>query len=682
MIQPLLRRLFLAGICSGASVSIAYAQADPIKFGKIDERDLTGQNFVADSAAPAVVLCDFGRSRFDYSEGGFRVIFERVARIKILKKAGYDYATVKVPLYHRGTNEEKLTALRGFTYNLVNGQVVKEKLNSESMFREESTPNITIRKFTMPNVREGPIVEFAYTVASEFTFNFQDWTFQSDIPVRWSEYRAAIPEYFDYKMLMQGYEPLEVQERTEGTTQYVIRWSSSIEPGMQGGRQSGGSETVTPRVTNFRWAMKNLPAMREEPYMTTTNDYIAKIDFELAGTKWPNEAYKSVANSWEKIDYELLNEDSFGAQLSRGSFLKQQLAPLVAQHTDPAARTAAVHDLIRRAVKHNGNNGVFSSGNIRRVYEQKSGSAADVNLLLIAALREAGLQANPVVLSTRSHGRMETNVPLMSRFNYVVAHVALPEGKELLVDATEELAPCGMLPYRCLNGVGRLVLPKASESRWVELKPADRLVTYRQINLAVDEKGSLSGKVHQEHGGYLALNQREKLRKLGEKKYVEEIITDHEGWSIPKYTFQERDNLHKPLMLDYEFAAAGGETPAGTIYLNPMRYFGTDKNPFLHEGRRFPVDFGASLDETIVLTITLPAGYLLEETPKGMSVQLPEGGGRFLYNVQPGEGTIQIMSRMSLTRPVYSAEEYAYLREFFTHVMTKQGEKLVLKKKV
>ncbi|MBT9393998.1 DUF3857 domain-containing protein [Hymenobacter sp. NST-14] len=678
----LLRRWLLAGICSGASISLAQAQADPIRFGKIDERDLTSQNFLADSAAPAVVLCDFGRSRFDYAEGGFRVIFERVTRVKILKKSGYDYATVQVPLYHKANREEKLTGLKGFTYNLVNGQVVKEKLNADAIFREESSPNVSVRKFTLPNVRVGSVVEYAYTVASEFVFNFQDWTFQSDVPVRWSEYRAAIPEYFDYNMLMQGYEPLEVQEKADAVTQYTIRWSSTLTPGVGGGRESGGSEVVTPRVTNYRWAMKDVPALREEPYMTTTADYLSKIDFELAGTKWPNEAYKPVAGSWTKIDEELLNDDNFGGQLNRGGFLKEQLTPLLANTTDPAARVAAIHDLVRRSVRHNGNNGVVAGSSIRRAYDQKSGSAADVNLLLIAALREAGFTANPVVLSTRGHGRLQTNVPLSSRFNYVLAHVALPGGKEMLVDATEELAPCGLLPYHCLNGTARLILPRGQESRWIELAPNDRFLSYRQINLTVDEKGGVSGKVHQEHGGYLALMQREKLRKLGEKKYIEELATNHEGWNIPQYTFKERDALHKPLTLDYEFASAGGEAPAGTIYLNPLRDFGTDKNPFLHENRRFPVDFGAKFDETVMVSLTLPAGYEPEELPKGLVMELPEGGGRFTYGVQQGPLGLQIVSRMSLSRPVYSAEEYAYLREFFARMMAKQSEQLVLKKKV
>ena len=168
MISPLFRRWLLAGICSAAAIYQVQAQADPIKFGKIDERDLTSQNFLADSAAPAVVLCDFGRSRFDYAEKGFRVVFERVTRVKILKKSGYDYATVQVPLYHKDNREEKISGLKGFTYNLVNGQVVKEKLNSEAIFKEESSPNVTIRKFTLPNVRVGSVVEYTYSVASEF----------------------------------------------------------------------------------------------------------------------------------------------------------------------------------------------------------------------------------------------------------------------------------------------------------------------------------------------------------------------------------------------------------------------------------------------------------------------------------------------------------------------------------
>jgi hypothetical protein len=188
----------------------AQAQTEPIKFGEPDPKDFAPAAFVADSAAAAVVLCDYGRSRMDGHNEGLQVVFERVTRIKILKKAGYDEASVEIPLYHRDEQSERVSNLRGFTYNLVNGKVEKTKLESTGAFLEKRTPNVNVQKFTLPNVREGSVIEFAYTLRSDYLFNFHDWAFQRTIPVRWSEYRASIPVFYKYKIIYQGTQPLDV----------------------------------------------------------------------------------------------------------------------------------------------------------------------------------------------------------------------------------------------------------------------------------------------------------------------------------------------------------------------------------------------------------------------------------------------------------------------------------------
>ena len=687
MTKILLHRTALALLLLGGSTQLpAFGQAEPIKFGKPDLADFDDKNFVADSAAEAVVLCDFGRSRFETGSGDFKLVFERVTRIKILKKSGYDWATVRVPLYKKGTNEEKISALRGFTYNMVNGQLVKEKMASDATFMEQRTANNFVRKFTLPNVREGSVIEYTYTINSDFLINFQDWQFQYNIPVRWSEYRASIPEYFDYKQLFQGYEPLVVHERTEATTQYTFSQSGSFNDdggGLSGGtgRTGPSSTTVTPRVTNYRWAMKQVPAFRDEPYMTTSKDYVARVDFEMAGTKWPGRPYESVVGSWEKIDYELLNHENLGQQLKRGGFLKAELAAITAQHSDPEARAAAVHSLVRKAVKYNGTDWILSTGSLKRAYDQHSGNAADVNLLLIAALREAGLDANPLILSTRDHGRLIESLALLSSFNYVVAHVTLPGNKELLADATEAFVPCGMLPTRCLNGTGRLLLPGDGKSRWVSLAPAQRYINYHQIQLTMDERGGLKGKVHQEKGGYAGIDYRQTLVEKGEKKFMEDMAKTHEGWTIPTYTFKQRETLSKPLTLDYEFTAPGADAPAPTLYLNLVRQFSEERNPFVHEDRRFPVDFAAPLDEVLMFTVTLPSGYEPDEMPKPAAIKLANDGGLFTYQVAATPGSLQIVSRLSLRRAVYSAEEYASLRQFYSLMLAKHAEQIVLKKK-
>jgi hypothetical protein len=669
-----------ATFCSVA----AHAQDEPIKFGKPDPKDFTAAAFVGDSAAAAVVLCDYGTTSFQYVSNDFQLVTERITRIKILKKAGYDVATVEVPLYHRDTNAEKITGLRGTTYNMVNGQLVKTKLDGSNTFSEDLTPNVRVRKFTMPDVREGSVIEYAYTVTSNFFFNFQDWTFQREIPVRWSEFRANIPEYFHYKMLMQGYHPLAVRSQAENSTQFTVHNSGGVSGnGMGTTRAASSSEAVSARVTNYRWAMKDLPAFRDEPFMTTSDDYVDRINFQLAGEQWPGQGYKNVAGTWEKIDMELLTEDNFGVQFNRSSPLKDQVLPLIAKYPDTQARAAAVRELVIAAVRYDGTNRFSTEGSLRKAFDAHRGTSADVNLLLIAALRDAGLPANPVLLSTRTHGRVNQNQPLLSQFNYAVALVPLADGKDLLVDATEPLLPCGVLPQRCLNQTGRLIMKNSAEGRWVDLAPTQRNVHYQQVALTLDAQGGLTGKVHEEHGGYASVEARKELARLGEKKYLTEMTRPHSGWTVPKFAVAERENVTKALSLDYEFAQpADDNTTAGTLYLSPLRDFASDQNPFRHDDRLFPVDFGSAQEETTMLTLTLPAGYELAETPKPAVVELPDGGGRYMYSVMTASpGIVQITSRLSLRKPIYAADEYVQLREFYRLMLEKQGEKLVIKKK-
>ena len=678
-----------------AAAPLAHAQQAPpapvkpieIKFGKPDPADFEAKNFVGDSAAAAVVLYDGGLASFRLDGTSFKLEMTRTTRIKILKKAGYDYATVEIPLYHREGNEEKIVGLKGFTYNEVGGKVEKIKLEAANLFTEERTKNVRVRKLTLPGVREGSVVEYSYMVVSDFLFNLQPWTFQRDIPTRWSEYRAVIPEYYDYKMLMQGYEPLALQTREEVGAQYT---ASMLVDKADGVTPSGGvtshtaraTETIQARATNYHWAMRDVPALREEPFMTTTDDYVARIDFELAGTRMPNSSYHNVAGTWQKLNEELLESEEFGLLLDRGGFLKEQVQPLVAQYPDPVARAAAVRALVLHNVKHDGTSRRLASGSLKHTWEQHRGSSADVNLLLIAALRQAGLAAQPVLLSTRAHGRVNQSFPLIEQFNYVVGVLPLADNKELLLDATEPLLPCGVLPARCLNQVGRLIVaPKEGEGRWVSLAPAQRHSHYQQVTLTLDAQGNLTGKVHEEHGGYQGAQVRSKLAELGEKKYVTELASRHPNWEIPSYTFAANTEVDKPLSLNYEVRqAAAASGSAQELYLKLMSHFGEGRNPFNHEERKFPVDFGAPTQDVVMLTLQLPTGYAAELS-KPTLVSLPDQGGSYVYSVtSPTPGTVQLVSRLTLNKPVYGAEEYASLREFYRLALAKQAEALVIKK--
>ncbi|QKG53263.1 transglutaminase domain-containing protein [Hymenobacter sp. BRD67] len=652
----------------------------PMQFGQPEAADFEAKSFVADSGAVAVVLCDYGTARFGSVAGELSIIHERTTRLKILKKAGYDYATVEVPLYHKDTNAEKLSGLRGFTYlRGAEGQVIKTKLDVSTCFEEKRTNNVKVLKFTLPNVQEGAIVEYAYTVTSTFFNNFQDWTFQHEIPTRWSEYRTSIPLIYNYKTLYRGYAPLAINEMNTGSAQLLLNDRVAEGAGVGAG-MTVGMVGVGVNTDQHRWVMRDLPAFREEAYMTTANDYLPRMTFELVGIQMPNQAYRDLADSWVKKNTLLLSSEDFGQALEHTGFLSAALNPIVLQYPDPAARAAAVREWVLKSVKYDGTNRYSASGPLKHSYELHRGTSADVNLLLIAALRAAGLTTQPLLLSTRTHGQVSQEYPLLEQFNYVIALVELPDQKELLLDATEPLLPAGMLPTRCLSMLGHTV-PATGEGRWVNLVPAQLHNRYQAVQLTLDTQGNLSGQVSEEQGGYAGFAAREKLLAQGEKKCVSELAGAHPSWEVASYAFGGQQAPAQPLSLRYEFkqpAATAGE--ARELYISPLQEFGERQNPFRHADRTFPVDIGMRQQEIIIVTLKLPAGYTAE-LPKSAVLALPDNGGRYVYAASsPTPNTVELVSRLTLDKPVYGAREYQALRELYRQMLAKQAEALIIKK--
>lgn len=628
----------------------AQAQPDPITFGQLEPQYLTAAPFAADTAAEAVVLCDYGKSTIVREDAQkLQLRFDRVTRIKILKKSGFDWAKVEVLLLHNTPGyTEQVTELRGLTYNLVAGKVTQDKLVPTSAFLEKVTDQYSLYKFALPNVREGSVIEFSYSLLSDYVLRFRGWQFQTSIPTRWSEYRAVIPHRFNYKMFVQRTQPLAIE-------------------------QQASKDGLLP---SYRWAMKDVPALRREPYMTTTADYVDELTFELA-----DYSTSGITRTWENIDEFLLTHDDFGRQLSQTGFLKAEVARLPAT-AEPQQRLAAVRDLIIKNVKYSGVPGLLAVEPLRRSYQEThQGTASTINLLLVGALRAAGFMANPLLLSTRRHGKVQLNTPQLTQFNYAVAHVKLPDGEELLLDATNPQLPYDLLPEQCLNQQGRLLGERAGTSRWVEVKPSHRHVHLQRVQLRLTPSGAFSGEAHEEYAGYAGAEAREELNRDGEKKFIQTLAHEHPTLLITKPVVAGRDSARLPLSVDYSFAQAAESTkPFDLIYLSPLRDFGLVRNPFRAESRLYPVDFGMAQEETLLVTLTLPPGYALAAVPKSKAVDLPDNGGRFACSVTATGNTVQLTSRLTLRKPVYAAAEYAQLRELYRQLMEKQAEKLGIRK--
>ena len=150
---------------------------------------------------------------------------------------------------------------------------------------------------------------------------------------------------------------------------------------------------------------------------------------------------------------------------------------------------------------------------------------------------------------------------------------------------------------------------------------------------------------------------------------------------MPKLTLGAVDNIDKPLTLDYELSQPSEEKATSTLYLSPLSEFGISQNPFRRESRSYSVDLGCPTEETVLVNLTLPAGYELAEVPKPAVIELPGGTARFVYSVVVNGSNVQMVSRLNLRNSVYGAEQYADLRELYRLLLARQSEKLIIQKK-
>ena len=629
----------------------AVAQKSPIKFGEIPMDDLTMKTYDKDSSASAVILTDYGEAYVTITSVNASLSFERHVRIKILKKDGFDMADVEIQLYREGTEEERITKLKATTYNLENGKIVETDLSKDGIFKEKFNRNFNLQKFTFPNVKEGSVLEYSYTLTSGFITNFPNWQFQYEVPVRWSEYWALFPEFFIFEKYMQGYlAPAVYEVKNKNNTDF--------------------------RIDGHHWVMKDVPAFKDEPFITCKNDYVSKMNMALSHINFPGKPVQEIMGTWEKLNTDLLEREAFGKTITGSNFLKKKAEELTVGMTDPQQKVAAIFSYVQKSLEWTGTKD-FYADNLKTIFENKKGSSGDINLALASMLEKIDIPVEMVLLSTRDHGFVRQQYPMSSQFNYVICSVTLGD-KILLLDATDRYLPMGILPERCLNNHG-LVISK-TRHRWIPIQPKAKARTVISTELVLHPTGELKGKMKYTHDGYAAREFRQVYFAKGEQEYVKGFLAD-KTWEVESSEFQNQaeatqsvNQLHA-LNINEHTTVAGG-----MIYMNPFVMGQIKENVFKLESREYPVDFGRPEEKTYLCRITIPEGYAIEEIPKPKVLILPNNAGRYTYNVSQTGNQLNIVSMLQINQSMFTMDEYPTLREFYNQLVAKQAEQIVFKK--
>lgn len=651
-----MRNFFIVIVCLLQTVFSASAQTTIPEFGVINADELMMKEYSRDKLAEALVIYDVGDTRFYDNDDGFYLIFERRTRIKILTSAGFKYGEIEIPYYVENLQLERILEIQGFTYNMENGQIRKTKLNPEQSFDEKINDHWMVKKIAMPDVKEGSVVEYRYKIQSPYLFNLRDWDFQRRIPTVYSEYTTRMIPFYEYTYFFQGATKFDVFRNAPDNIK----------------RRYGSIEYTD---NNYTFGMRNLPAFRDESFITSINDYIMKIDFQLAKIHYPNGAVVEIMTTWPMLIKELQKNSHFGLYMKAvNRNASELLAPMDLGAKTIPEKAESIWQYVKMNYNWNGFNDKFASQQARDFLKTKTGNCADINLFLCSMLNAAGVEAYPVLVSTRNHGKIPLDYPFQQFFNYVLVLVNNGD-QQLLLDATIPLAPFGMLPARCINEKGLIV--NEEKVGWVELADGNSAIISDSIqikfNPALDSVAYMVSVVTE---GHSALEQRQEFHSDA-GKFAREISGEGVELSGELIAKNEKE-ADLPFVYAYTLQAAT-ETVGNNLLISPFPGMTLKENPLKLSYRAYPVDMIYPQTCSFTTLIDVPEGYQLANTDK--SVDVDNALVQIHYEVIDDHGNVKVNGTYRFKKAVYQNHEYYDLRKHFSEIVDVFNKKIVLAKK-
>jgi len=632
---------------------------DKFKFGEAPESLVKMTVYDKDSTASAFVVYENQDVYYDWSTtySNFELVSDYTVRIKILTTEGVHRGDISIPFFKWITLSEKISGLTGWTYNWENGKIVKEKLSKDYVFTEDMTENYKRMKFALPSVKAGSVIEYKYKMESPFYYNPQNCRFQRSIPVKYSCFRISIPEYFKFNRETRGYEPIKFKTnplnmsfRTNGST-----------------LNCSGEEIIAEVV--------DLPALKDESFVWNYNDYMTGISFGLQQIVITGKYYKDYAQTWDKVVEVLMDDDNFGGKLKNKGLFKDELASVQASGGSDEEKLRAILNLVRNKVKWNERSTSYID-NPSKALKDGVGSSGEINSLLFNALKNAGYDAGVVIMSPRSNGRIPMTYPSRDKLDYFIVQVKIGE-KTYYLDATRSSCDINVIPVDCL--VDRALCVRDKNFTWVNLTQIGNSASRTGILVSFNEDGVLTGTISSVHTGECIFSFKQTYEKAkDEAEYIRDLETRNDI-SITGY---KKDEKQTSLTETYNFSSNTIRIEdENLLTITPLLFEAMQKNPFKQEERKLPFEFNYPEDERINVIVTIPKGYVLDESPKSEQfVYGDEQSINFTYLVQANENTVQIAYHFKLNVCIIPAFQYEDLRDFFSKMYAKSQEVLVFKK--
>lgn len=642
-----MKRIILITICFATTAFNAqkYEFLTPPKFS---EADLSKPKSLLDENAPAEILYKSVHFTVDNISGELHKIF--YYRVKIYDKdKAEDWLNLEIPLYSNKTNRESLGKFRAFTYNLENGAVVPVKVEKSSQYKSKESKNVTITKFAFPNVKNGSVLEYQYEILSPFLFAIPEILIETDIPSLYTEYALDSPINISYNINYTG--------------SLVPKYKDVKEKGMYGGQY---------RI--YRFGYDNVRGFKTEKFVRNDRNHRTKISAELHSTNFKD--IKLYSSSWDQIGKRLYENEDFGEELKKSRFARENMPAGVREMKTDLEKANAIFAYVQKTFIWNKNRGIYTEDGIKNLLETKVGNAAEINLYLVMLLREAGVKADPLLISTVSNGLINLSSPNVSNMNFVLASVDL-NGKLHIYDATSKQSSLDELPLRDWNQYGILLTKeKALQIQMNNTRPSNTFLT---VEAKINEDGSISGTYSDRDTGAYAMLVKDSYDENPEK-YKKQY---RENFSIDFTEIDSKIIENGEFESTMKFSSSNLIDKIGKkIIINPMLFLSRNSNDFDQtEERKYMIDFGAPTTKVKKIVLEIPEGYTVEEMPKNKKIVTEDKEIEYSYLVEKKGNKLELISTTKIASADYPKDYYPAFKQIWGVASKCENQVISLSKK-
>lgn len=628
------------------------------RFGKVSESEVLMSGYEADTSAVALVLYQSNETSVEITPSGELSQYRKKhIRIKVLKEAGKDYGSVSILCSRHLANQESVSGVEVIVFNSDGSKIKSVKLPRKSVFKEEVTEDLVKYSWSASEVKVGSVIEMRWMETSSRYWDIGTIYFQRELPVNMSEVLVRVPDIFTFNKKVMGYHHVDVSSEKE-----AVRYELTAD--------------ATYGYNEDLFLAYDIPAVKDESFIYNIDQYCSSVRYDVSSLYISGAVYEDYSTTWEKVDL-AYRESRIFSTINAPCRLKDEMDALMSGWSDEteAKKLASILDLVRSRVMWNDNLAIIPEP-AASVLKAQSGNNADINSIAATCLKYAGYQVDPVLIKLRSSGELLDYQPEMNAFDTFILRIRDKEGNQYYVESANPCAYLNVLPDNYLVTNARLL--EKSEASWVDLTSLSQNIHRMQLVASVGVDGVMTGNITDIQTNTEALDVKESVKDLDAEDMIGAIenalgadVDEHSITGINEYSgvVQEKYSFTKVL-----------DKAGDMIYVNPFIMSFHNINSFKEPERIYPLDFHHPYTITYVCSLTMPEGYVAEQLPENVSLQMPELGGALRLIVNQQDRTIRVNYTFTQSALWAPASAYAQLRSYWETLAKVYGSTIVLKK--